>query len=156
MKSTVNIVVAFTVANAVGFFVYRASSTSDAATAVAPQPLSSPATHLEPVPAPRQLESVDANSLVSAPTSARAVEERTVPPPTPGSVDVSENPHPALHVNPVKAPVRRLPPKAAPAPKPVAEAPAQPASAPPAAPPPTAKPADVIQKMEANPYKRDE
>jgi hypothetical protein len=41
-------------------------------------------------------------------------------------------------------------------PKAVTEALTAPVAAPPAAPVPTAKQNDVIQKMEANPYKRDE
>jgi hypothetical protein len=156
MKQIASVVFAFIVLNTVGFVVYRASSTSDAATVssapshIAPDPIASQPKPSAPI-APRVSETPN----VSAPTREATVEEPAAPRPTQNLV---ENPHPALHTRVVKAPPRRVQQNAAPAivPKPVVETPATPPPAQVAAPAVAPKPDDVMHQMEANPYKRGE
>ena len=157
MRQIASVVFAFIALNTVGFVVYRASSTSDAATVdsapshIAPDPLAS-----QPKPTGVAAPAVIDKQSVSAPTPATPVEERTAPRPT---HNVVESSRPALHMHAVKTAPRRVQQSAAPtpAPKPAAE-PAPAPAAVPATPAPkqTAKPDDVIHEMEANPYKRGE
>jgi hypothetical protein len=157
MKQIASVVFAFIVLNTAGFVVYRASSTSDAATVesapshIAPDPVASQPKPTGPIAPPN-----NEKQIVSAPTPGASVEEPSAPSPTQNLV---ENSRPALHTRPVKIPPRRVPQNAAVAPtspKPVVEPPVV-APPPAVAPTPAAtKPDDVINKMEANPYKRGE
>ncbi len=153
MKQIASVVFAFIALNTVGFVVYRASSTSDAATVdsapgnTAPDPVASQ---------PKPSAPVTAKENVSAPTAAPSVEERPLPRPTSNLVEDS---HAPVHTRVVKMPPRRVQQNVAatPAPKPVAEPSAPQPPAPAATPTDAAtKPDDVIHKMEANPYKRGE
>jgi hypothetical protein len=153
MKQIASVVFAFIALNTVGFVVYRASSTSDAATVdsapsnTAPDPVASQPKPSAPIEPP-----VTAKENVSAPTAAPSVEEPPLPRPTPNLVEDS---HAPVHTRVVKMPPRRVPATAAP--KPVAEPSAPQPPAPAATPTDAAtKPDDVIHKMEANPYKRGE
>jgi hypothetical protein len=156
MKQIASVVFAFIVLNTAGFVVYRASSTSDAATVdsapshIAPDPIAS-----QPKPSAAIEPRVSDKPNVSAPTPAATVEEPAAPRPTQNLVG---NSHPALRTRVVKMPPRRVQQNAAPAiaPKPPVEAPAAPPPPPVAAPAAAAKPDDVIHQMEANPYKRGE
>jgi hypothetical protein len=153
MKQVVSVVFAFIALNTVGFVVYRASSTSDAAT------VESAPSNTAPDPVTRQPKPsapITAKQSVSAPTPAHSVEEPTPPGPTSTPV---ENSHVPMHTRVVKMPPRRMPQNVAatPAPRPVAEPPATQPAAPAATPTETTpKPDDVMHKMEANPYKRGE
>ncbi|HEY1547185.1 MAG TPA: hypothetical protein VGG28_05170 [Kofleriaceae bacterium] len=159
MKQIVGVVFAFIALNSVGFVVYRASSTSAAATTdaprsnIAPDPIAS-----QPKPTVGVDATITQNPNVSAPTSTTSVEESAAPSPTSNLV---ENSHSASRPRaPVKTPPpRRVQQSAAPAPKPTVEPTASsPTTTPaqPVTPPPAAKPDDVIHQMEANPYKRGE
>jgi hypothetical protein len=157
MKQIASVVFAFIALNAAGFVVYRASSTSDAATVESVPSNTAPDTAAsQPKPSGSIAPTVTEKQTVSAPTPTASVEDATVPAPTSNLVDNSRAP---IHTRVVKTPPRRVQQNAAATPtsKPVVEAPAPQPPAPAAA-PTDATPSheDVIHKMEANPYKRGE
>ena len=146
MKRIGGVVLAFVVANTVGFVAYRELSTSEAAPA---PPSSSAATlarepaPIQPKPTPPQPTLPDEKTIVSPPTPPPPVEEQAPHPlPVP-----AERPRPISKSIPPKR-VEKTTPPPAPSVKPAAE------TKPVAEPKPAEK--DHLLDMDSNPYKRGE
>jgi hypothetical protein len=149
MKRIVGVVLAFVVLNTLGFVVYRAFSTTDAA---ASNLDSAPATTAtlardpagsQPKPSPAVSGLLDEKSSVSEPTPAAAVEVQPPPARAPSTQRTRVNPKPILQKRVDKTPPPAMPVKSTTEVKPAATEP---------------KPADNdhVLEMEANPYKRGE
>jgi hypothetical protein len=150
MKRIVGVVLAFVVLNTLGFVVYRAFPTTDAAVSSPAPPTTATATLArdpaasQPKPSTPTSALVDDKSSVSEPTPAAVVE---VQPPPARAQRTRTNPKPILQkrVDKTPPPTTTAPPSV----KPTTET--KPAATEP-------KPADTdhVLEMEANPYKRGE